>query len=68
MKTKRRYITPEICEYNIQVAAMICQSAIESGGNDDFVELTTTSDSGKEIDGLKKELKGFVLRDTGFRF
>ena len=31
-------------------------------GNDDFVELTTTSDSGKEIDGLKKELKGLYKK------
>lgn len=38
MKTKRSYITPEICEYNIQVAAMICQSAVSAGGNDDFVD------------------------------
>lgn len=38
MKTKKNYITPEICEYSIQVAAMICQSAIESGGNDVFVD------------------------------
>ena len=37
MKTKKNYITPEICEYSIFTAAMICQSAIESGGNDDFV-------------------------------
>ena len=33
MKTKKNYITPKICEYNILVAAMICQSAINAGGN-----------------------------------
>ena len=38
MKTKKNYITPEICEYSILAAAMICQSALESGGNDDFVD------------------------------
>ena len=38
MKTKKNYITPEICEYDIQTAAMICQSALESGGDDDYVD------------------------------
>lgn len=37
MKTKKNYITPEICEYSIFTAAMICQSALESGGDDDYV-------------------------------
>ena len=37
MKTKKNYITPEIFEYSIQTAAMICQSALESGGDDDYV-------------------------------
>jgi hypothetical protein len=37
MKTKKNYITPEICEYDIQTAAMICQSAVSAGGNDDYV-------------------------------
>ena len=37
MKTKKNYITPEICEYSILAAAMICQSALESGGDDDYV-------------------------------
>ena len=37
MKTKKNYITPEICEYRILTAAMICQSALESGGDDDYV-------------------------------
>ena len=35
MKTKKNYITPEAREYNIQVAAMICQSAINAGSSDD---------------------------------
>ena len=38
MKTKKNYITPEICEYSILTAAMICQSALESGGDDDYVD------------------------------
>ena len=37
MKTKKNYITPEICEYSIFTAAMICQSAVSAGGNDDYV-------------------------------
>lgn len=37
MKTKKNYITPEICEYDIQTAAMICQSALSAGGDDEFV-------------------------------
>ena len=39
MKTKKNYITPEICEYNIMSAAIICQSAIFAGGDgdDDYV-------------------------------
>ena len=37
MKTKKNYITPEICEYSILTAAMICQSAVSAGGNDDYV-------------------------------
>ncbi len=35
MKTKKDYITPEICEYNIMSSAIICQSAIIAGGGDD---------------------------------
>ena len=38
MKTKKNYITPEICEYDILTEAMICQSALESGGDDDYVD------------------------------
>ena len=38
MKTKKNYITPEICEYDIQTAAMICQSAVGAGGDDDYVD------------------------------
>ena len=38
MKTRKNYITPEICEYSILTAAMICQSALESGGDDDYVD------------------------------
>ncbi len=38
MKTKKNYITPEICEYSIFTAAMICQSALESGGDDYYVD------------------------------
>lgn len=37
MKTKKNYITPEICEYDILTAAMICQSAVSAGGDDEFV-------------------------------
>ena len=37
MKTKKNYITPEICEYDIQTAAMICQSALSAGGDDEYV-------------------------------
>ena len=37
MKTKKNYITPEICEYDILTAAMICQSALSAGGDDEFV-------------------------------
>lgn len=39
MKTKKNYITPEICEYNILTEAMICKSAVSAGGNsnDDYV-------------------------------
>ena len=35
MKTKKNYITPEICEYRIVAATMICQSAVSAGGNKD---------------------------------
>jgi hypothetical protein len=35
MKTKKDYIIPEICEYNIMSSAIICQSAIIAGGSDD---------------------------------
>ena len=40
MKTKKNYITPEICEYRIVAATMICQSAVSAGGNkdDDYVD------------------------------
>lgn len=38
MKTKKNYITPEICEYDILTAAMICQSALSAGGDDDYVD------------------------------
>lgn len=38
MKTKKNYITPEICEYDILTAAMICQSAVSAGGDDDYVD------------------------------
>ena len=38
MKMKKDYITPDVCEYNIQVAAMICQSAVEAGSDDDYVD------------------------------
>lgn len=38
MKTKKNYITPEICEYDILTAAMICQSALNAGGDDEFVK------------------------------
>jgi hypothetical protein len=37
MKTKKNYITPEICEYDIQTAAMICQSAVSAGSDDYYV-------------------------------
>ncbi len=37
MKTKKNYITPEIYEFNILASAMICQSAISAGGDDEFV-------------------------------
>ena len=37
MKTKKNYITPEICEYDILTVAMICQSALSAGGDDEFV-------------------------------
>ena len=37
MKTKKNYITPEICEYNIMSSAIICQSAIIAGDDDDDV-------------------------------
>ena len=48
MKTKKNYITPEICEYDIQTAAMICQSAISAGGDDDYVN---------EVDALSNEYR-----------
>ena len=35
MKTKKNYITPEICEYSILTTTMICQSAVSAGGNSD---------------------------------
>ena len=38
MKTKKNYITPEICEYDILTAAMICQSAVSAGGDDYYVD------------------------------
>lgn len=40
MKTKKNYITPKICEYDILTAAMICKSAISAGRNsdDDYVD------------------------------
>ncbi|MBQ5644110.1 MAG: hypothetical protein IIV04_00240 [Bacteroidaceae bacterium] len=38
MKTKKNYIIPEICEYSILTTAMICQSAVSAGGDDDYVE------------------------------
>lgn len=40
MKTKKNYITPEICEYRIVAATMICQSAVSASGNkdDDYVD------------------------------
>ena len=37
MKTKKNYITPEICEYSILTTAMICQSALSAGGDDEYV-------------------------------
>lgn len=37
MKTKKNYITPEISEFNILASAMICQSAVGAGGDDDYV-------------------------------
>ena len=46
MKTKKNYITPEICEYDILTAAMICQSAVSAGGDDDYVN---------EVDALSSE-------------
>lgn len=49
MKTKKNYITPEICEYDILPCAMVCQSAIVAGGNDDWVE---------EGDALSSEHRG----------
>lgn len=38
MKTKKNYIIPEICEYSILTTAMICQSAVSAGGDNDYVE------------------------------
>jgi hypothetical protein len=39
MKTKKKYYTtPEICELDILPCAMVCQSAIVAGGNDDEVD------------------------------
>lgn len=48
MKTKKNYITPEICEYDILTAAMICQSAVSAGGDDDYVN---------EVDALSSEYR-----------
>ncbi|MBR3907344.1 MAG: hypothetical protein IKJ61_04490 [Bacteroidaceae bacterium] len=51
MKTKKNYITPEICEYSILTTAIICQSAVNAGGNsdDDYVN---------EDDALSSEHRG----------
>ena len=52
MKTKKNYITPEICEYRIVAATMICQSAISAGGNkdDDYVDEGDALSSGYRSD------------------
>ena len=46
MKTKKNYITPEICEYDILTEAMICQSAVSAGGNsdDDVIDAEVVND------------------------